>query len=65
MYSYISDVQQNVSSLSKQSQDLETKYENATIISRPDVRNGDGLPITEIYEELDEDGNVICKSVEG
>ena len=57
----ILDVQQNISSLSKQIQGLEIKHENATI-SRPDVRNEERLPITEIYEELDEDGNVICKS---
>lgn len=32
----------------------------STVISRPDVHNEGGLPLTEIREELDEVGNVIC-----
>lgn len=30
------------------------------IPSQADLRLEEGLPLTEIYEELDEEGNVIC-----
>lgn len=55
-------MQQNVSSLEKQLDAAQNKLDAATVISQPDVRNEEGLPLTEIYEELDEDGNVICMS---
>lgn len=30
------------------------------LLSQPDVQNEEGLPLREIREELDHDGNVIC-----
>jgi unconventional prefoldin RPB5 interactor 1 len=52
-------VEQNVRTVQKQIEAAENKLAAATIISTPEVRNEDGLPLTEIMEELDEDGNVI------
>lgn len=52
-------VEQNVRTVQKQVDTAESKLAAATIISDPDVRNEEGLPMTEILEELDEDGNVI------
>ncbi|CZS97608.1 uncharacterized protein RAG0_06596 [Rhynchosporium agropyri] len=52
-------VEQNVRTMQKQLQTAERKLMNASIISTPEVRNEDGLPLTEIMEELDEEGNVI------
>lgn len=52
-------VAQNVQAVAKQLEAAENKLAVATIISTPDVRNEDGLPLTEIMEELDEEGNVI------
>ncbi|QSZ35147.1 hypothetical protein DSL72_008012 [Monilinia vaccinii-corymbosi] len=52
-------VQQNIKTLEKQVATAEEKLAKATIISTPDVRNEEGLPLTEIIEELDDDGNVI------
>ncbi|KAH7327224.1 Prefoldin subunit-domain-containing protein [Rhexocercosporidium sp. MPI-PUGE-AT-0058] len=52
-------VEQNVRTIQKQIETAEDKLAAATIISTPEVRNEDGLPLTEIMEELDEEGNVI------
>lgn len=52
-------VEQNVRTIQKQIETAENKMAAATIISTPEVRNEDGLPLTEIMEELDEDGNII------
>lgn len=52
-------VHQNVETVEKQVQNAENRLAAATIISNPDVRNEDGLPMTEIFEELDEEGNII------
>jgi len=57
-------VSQNVKTLEKQLETAENKLAAATVISNPDVRNEEGLPITEIIEELDEDGNVISSRTE-
>lgn len=54
------DVRQNVRSLQKQFDAAEAKLASAKIISEPDTRTEEGLPVTDIFEELDEDGNVIC-----
>jgi len=51
-------VEQNALQLQKQLEVAENKLASATIISTPDVRNEEGLPLTEIVEELDEEGNV-------
>ncbi|ESZ97445.1 hypothetical protein SBOR_2134 [Sclerotinia borealis F-4128] len=52
-------VQQNIKTIEKQIETAEEKLVKATIISTPDVRNEEGLPVTEITEELDDEGNVI------
>lgn len=52
-------VEQNVRTVQKQVETAENKLASATIISTPDVRNDEGLPLTEIVEELDEEGNII------
>ncbi|TGO46099.1 hypothetical protein BOTNAR_0614g00050 [Botryotinia narcissicola] len=52
-------VQQNIITIEKQIETAEEKLAKATIISTPDVRNEEGLPVTEIIEELDDEGNVI------
>lgn len=52
-------VEQNVRTVQKQFEIAQEKLAAATIISTPDVRNEEGLPLTEIIEELDEEGNVI------
>lgn len=41
-------------------QAAEEKYAASQVLSQPEVRNEEGLPFTEILEQLDEDGNVIC-----
>ena len=33
----------------------------SVVLKKPEILNEEGLPLTEIREELDEDGNVICK----
>ncbi|KAE9366967.1 hypothetical protein N431DRAFT_429728 [Stipitochalara longipes BDJ] len=52
-------VEQNVRTVLKQIEAAETKLAAATVISTPEVRNEEGLPLTEIIEELDEEGNVV------
>ncbi|KAK2623727.1 hypothetical protein QTJ16_006908 [Diplocarpon rosae] len=52
-------VEQNVRTIEKQIRTAEDKLAAASVISTPDVRNEEGLPLTEITEELDDEGNVI------
>lgn len=52
-------VEQNVRTVQKQLEAAENKLAAATVISTPEVRNEEGLPLTEIIEELDEEGNVV------
>jgi unconventional prefoldin RPB5 interactor 1 len=52
-------VEQNVRTIEKQIETGENRLAAATVISTPDVRNEEGLPLTEIIEELDEEGNTI------
>ncbi|EFQ30813.1 hypothetical protein CGRA01v4_12865 [Colletotrichum graminicola] len=52
-------VSKNIETLEKQLESAKQKHAAATVVSNPDVRDEDGLPITEIIEELDEEGNVI------
>ncbi|KAI4788069.1 hypothetical protein E4T44_12984 [Aureobasidium sp. EXF-8845] len=58
-------VQQNVSTISKQVQKIEDQL--SEVLEEMDKEDDDtlepGLPITEILEELDEDGNVISSKV--
>lgn len=55
-------MQENVKTISRRLEAANEKFLAATVISQPEVRNEEGLPLTEIREELDEDGNVICTS---
>ena len=61
---YSVDVQQNITTISKQlhstEQTLEQFSEDEIVY---DEKNAPGLPITEIMEELDEDGNIICSRI--
>ncbi|KAG9255943.1 Prefoldin subunit-domain-containing protein [Emericellopsis atlantica] len=52
-------VTKNIESLTKQLEIAENKHAAAQVISQPDMRDEEGQPITEIMEELDEDGNVL------
>lgn len=52
-------VTKNIESLQKQIETLENKLAAATVISQPDATDEEGLPITEILEELDEQDNVV------
>jgi unconventional prefoldin RPB5 interactor 1 len=55
-------VEQNVRTVQKQIEIAENKLATMSIISTPEVRNEEGLPLTEIVEELDDEGNVISSS---
>ncbi|OLN86825.1 hypothetical protein CCHL11_07844 [Colletotrichum chlorophyti] len=57
-------VSKNIETLEKQLEAAETKYAAASIVSNPDVRDEEGLPITEIIEELDEEGNVVSSRLQ-
>ncbi len=52
-------VEQNIQTIEKQIATMEEKLAVATVISTPDIRNEEGLPLTEIIEELDDEGNII------
>ncbi len=56
-------VEQNVQTVTKQLEAAENKLMAATVISEPDVRNDEGLPLMDIVEELDDEGNVISSHV--
>jgi hypothetical protein len=55
------DVQKNVETVEKQLHTTQDKLNSILVISKPDIRNEEGLPMMEIREELDDEGNVICK----
>jgi len=61
--SFGSDIQQNITTVSSLLQVAEEKYIASQIPSQPHVRYEEGLPLTEIHEELDDEGNVICMFV--
>ncbi|KAL8304809.1 hypothetical protein RB597_004160 [Gaeumannomyces tritici] len=52
-------VQRYIETLEGQLRDAEGKAAVAGVVSAPDVRDDDGLPITDIVEELDDDDNVV------
>ncbi|KAL2675279.1 hypothetical protein Neosp_011463 [[Neocosmospora] mangrovei] len=52
-------VTKNIESLEKQIEAAENKLAAATVISQPDATDEEGLPITEIIEQLDDDDNVV------
>ncbi len=53
-------MQQNVKTVASLLIAAEEKLVASTVLSRPGIQNEEGLPLTEIREELDEEGNVIC-----
>lgn len=57
-------VTKNVETLEKQLEAAEQKLATATVVIDPDVRDEDGLPFTDIIEELDENGNVVSSHLQ-
>lgn len=57
-------VSRNVKTLENQVEAAGNKLAATTVVSNPDLRNEGELPLTEIIEELDEDGNVISGRTE-
>ncbi|KAF2453820.1 Prefoldin subunit-domain-containing protein [Lineolata rhizophorae] len=55
-------VKKNVQSVQKQLSNAEDKLAGVLVVSNPDLKDEADLPVTEILEELDEDGNVISSS---
>ena len=53
------DVQRNIKTVKSQTVLAEEELNTLLVIRQPEVHN-EGLPLTEIREELDEEGNVIC-----
>ncbi len=56
-------ISKNISTLSKQLEAAENKLAAARAVANPEATDEDGLPITEISEELDDDDNVISYSL--
>lgn len=57
-------VTKNIQTLQKQLETAENKLAAANVVSNPDAAtDDDGLPITEIMEELDDDDNVVSYSL--
>lgn len=52
-------VSKNIATLEKQLEQDEQKHVAATMLTQPGTVDEEGQPITEIVEELDEDGNVL------
>ncbi|KAL2040222.1 hypothetical protein N7G274_007125 [Stereocaulon virgatum] len=52
-------VQKNEKTISSLLQAAEEKYAASLVLVQPEVRDEEGLPLIEIHEELDEEGNVI------
>jgi unconventional prefoldin RPB5 interactor 1 len=52
-------VEHNIRTVQRQVEAAESKLAAASIISAPEIRNEEGLPMTEIIEELDAEGNVV------
>ena len=61
-FSFASDVRQNIRTISSLLSTAQGKCAATTVLSKPNVRNEESLPLTEIHEELDEEGNIICRS---
>lgn len=53
-------MQENVKVSNKRLLAAEDNLSAVNIVINPEARTEDGLPLTEIIEELDDDGNVIC-----
>ncbi|KAI1761288.1 Prefoldin subunit-domain-containing protein [Hypoxylon sp. FL1150] len=56
-------VGKNIDTLTKQLEEAENKLAAVTVVANPDATDEEGLPITEIMEELDDDDNVISYSL--
>ncbi|KAF2802835.1 uncharacterized protein BDZ99DRAFT_428276 [Mytilinidion resinicola] len=56
-------VQQNAQTVQKQLDGAERKLEAALVLLEPDLADEEGLPLTDIHEELDEEGNVISSTL--
>ncbi|KAI1771990.1 Prefoldin subunit-domain-containing protein [Hypoxylon cercidicola] len=52
-------VGKNIETLTKQLEEVENKLAAVMVVANPDATDEEGLPITEIMEELDDDDNVI------
>ena len=59
-FSFESDVQQIIKTTLSRLNTAQENYAAAQVLSEPEARNEEGLPLKEIHEELDEEGNVIC-----
>ena len=55
-------VQQNIKSVRSLLSAAEEKLLASEVLKDAKALNEEGLPLTEIHEELDEEGNVICKT---
>ena len=53
-------MQKNVTAVARLSDNAKEKAAASSVLSRPEILSEEGLPVTEIREELDEEGNVIC-----
>ncbi|KAI0976881.1 Prefoldin subunit-domain-containing protein [Xylaria arbuscula] len=56
-------VTKNIATLEKQLEAAENKLAAARVVTNPEATDDDGLPITEISEELDDDDNVVSFSL--
>ncbi|KAI1819171.1 Prefoldin subunit-domain-containing protein [Xylaria intraflava] len=57
-------VSKNITTLTKQLEIAENKLAATRVVSNPDATDENGLPITEIHEELDEDDNVVSYTLQ-
>jgi unconventional prefoldin RPB5 interactor 1 len=57
-------VNRNVDTIKKQLSDAQRKLNVLLLAEQPDFRQDAGLPLTEITEELDEDGNIVSSKVQ-
>lgn len=60
---HLPDVQHNAQTIQKQLEMAEKKLSAALALLIPSLAEEEDLPFTDIYEELDEDGNVICEQL--
>ena len=54
------DVHENIKTIEKRLSLAGGELAASNVVVPPDVRNEEGLPVTEIREELDDEGNVLC-----
>ena len=55
-------VQQNAKTVERQLNTSQDKLNALLVVQQPEARTEDGLPLTEITEELDEDGNILSSN---